>query len=379
MEFTDTAGECMLAGLVAGELRVECAAEGRATMVETIVVGAQQTAKLHVTLAEACVLEGRVEGAGVGLVDARLEWTGPSTGVCETTEGGRFRMDRLAAGIYTLSVWARDWRPATIEVSVAGRLRDFVVTLDKGLQLRGELVDDRGAPLSGWSLTSKDRKVNGVTAKDGSFAVGGFAEDLVTIDVRRGTLVTPVVASFEVVAGPNPVRLVLRKDQLLRGIVKGRCLSTLGGPLPGTNIEVVQAGRAVVPEGGIVRAEADGSFTIALPPGTFDLWGAIGSAGFCRTRLEVPAGGTLELGDIDCLRVGSILVKLREPWTAASADAHCGDLARRSRPAAGGRLIEGVPAGKWRVDVRTATRHWTTEIVLTGSGDVVECGPPTSR
>ncbi len=184
-------------------------------------------------LAREAVLEGRVQnaahepiaGASVTLsrpADAGLEL--PARTATSDAEG-RFRLDALLPGTWSLWAGAKDYleaRPTPLTVTDAAEQPEAVITLLRGAALKGLLLDADGAPAADVTLeltiTSGDwagRQVQATSSSSGRFSWEGLPPGPVIVRAWPG-----VEADLTLVAGETAeVTLALRHQPAIRGRV----------------------------------------------------------------------------------------------------------------------------------------------------------------
>jgi hypothetical protein len=116
-----------------------------------------------------------VAGASVGL--RKEDGTGGSGG--ESSPDGRFSI-AIEPGEYRLEARARDRQPASQNVTVgASGVSDIRVEMERGLEIRGRLVDTAGRPASGYLVVAAaadgDGSGHDSSGVDGAFRIGGLA------------------------------------------------------------------------------------------------------------------------------------------------------------------------------------------------------------
>ncbi|MHC4859902.1 MAG: carboxypeptidase regulatory-like domain-containing protein, partial [Planctomycetota bacterium] len=245
------------------------------------------------------VLEGRAvheDGRpfqGLALLgDGRIERT-------RTDAEGRFRFEALTPGQVTLILLDPGRLRVRLRVEVP-RDEELLVVVDEGARVvAGRVVaaDDEG-PVVGAEvvLTSGDLRASGRTDEGGAFSI------MVPGDRLRARVTAEGFGSLSATVSPEP-GLVLRL--LRRGSVEGRVVREDGTPVPGVPV-VGDPLESWIPN---VRATSGEDGAFALPgvgPGAVDVY-ALGSGWVSEgvvkrrssrvnpTRIEVPAGGTVEV------------------------------------------------------------------------------------
>ena len=292
---------------------------------------------LQVRFPEAAPVAGRVlDAESRRPLPGALVWSpaDPGTFVRSDT-GGRFALPPPEAGSFWLEAAAAGYLPKRIAVSPADRRgRGPSLALARAQSLRGQVVDDRGAPLPGaWigaepELAFDRRPGRGAEA----LADGGASDHTGAFDLHRLRPATGYLlrverpgflpAELKAVAPdrgapPRFVRVALRPSPRATGLV----VDPGGRPVPGAAVRVAAATgrgrsqalapRALAEEAAGDRATTDerGRFTFAqLPAAELDL--EVEKTGFAGARfsgLKVPiAGSEVDLGTIT-LRPGAVV------------------------------------------------------------------------
>ena len=141
---TDENGQYEVRGLTAGETKLTFSADGYVP--ETRTIDSRESTRLDVTLKRGLALKGEVVKAGVGVADAfvsaQSSAKGSSYQTTQTDDNGRFSLEGLVPGRYTVTANASGRGSAKLEdvdAQTAGPLR---LTLDKSATavLRGKVV-----------------------------------------------------------------------------------------------------------------------------------------------------------------------------------------------------------------------------------------------
>jgi hypothetical protein len=215
--------------------------------------------------------ERPVAGATVGLSAKAGTDSSPQTGTARTGPDGRFHLE-ADPGDYR--VWARadDHRRAQSEVKVDGAgTSDLRLELERGLDLKGRVLDRRGRAVSGVEVFAVSEDADfayGQTLPDGTFRIGGLAT--ASYNLCAGA----ELAGYAVRAGERPgdseVSLTLRPGGTVRVLVKG----PEGAPLPRAYASVSKVDGAVVnvpSTGGEGPTNASGITQIPSPAGAVEL------------------------------------------------------------------------------------------------------------
>ncbi len=243
---------------------------------------------------EGAVLRARAEGAEA----ARSRWMGESLGVtsgpvppisagagtgsisfsffaeAQTDSDGRFRLEALPAGSYTLIASHERYAPGAserIRLNTGGRLGEVRIALLEGAQIEGRVSDSRGAGLAAIAveLRSSEEPFPRMTSTDetGSFAFGGVR--------GRATLTAlpfqlPPSRTTVDIEDLSTLSVELVIDAELRTLT-GRVVDETGFGVEGVELSV----RSLNAQSPLLRTSqstADGSFAVsALPAPPFQL------------------------------------------------------------------------------------------------------------
>jgi protocatechuate 3,4-dioxygenase beta subunit len=204
-----------------------------------------------------------VRGAEVTLVADH-----PADDSVRHVDDGPVRFHGLPAGPCKLRVHHGAFAPAQREVTLpaAGQVAlEFV--LERGLVVRGRVVDDRGRPLAGRWVDLGTGRGRVSTGADGRFVLTGAAAADNTVQVR-GTDLGPVLLRVAGVTASEEERtIVVTADCAPTARVRGVCLGVDGSPLAGAEVKLWQEYLPI--EGGTTTA-ADGTFELGpLAPGAY--------------------------------------------------------------------------------------------------------------
>jgi uncharacterized GH25 family protein len=329
-----------------------------------------------------------VAGAQVGLTPADSNAMDPFT-FFETQEParpvstdaqGRFRMEHLAPGSWSLQVEARGFAPMTIpglDIQEGGARDLGTVILHPGVTLQGRVVDPRDRPVEGVEVRHSSGGMRGFTrmlrqeedtpifsAVDGLFAIPDLrpGDKLFLVFGKQGYATT----ELEEVEVPQAetLRVVLKPGSR----VAGRVVDEAGEPVAQARVSLQMAGTQLVFGGGgfggrsagSAVTETDGSFSIpGVEAGKVTLTAS--ASGFLAkemTALEVPAGRDLEGLEVVLGRGAVVVGRVFGPGGSPVADAQVEVLppaergfrarfnaARASTDGDGNYRLEAVPEG----------------------------------
>ncbi len=235
------------------------------------------------------------DGSGTAVPSATLTLTdvnGRQLGRAVPRADGRFLMDVPGPGGYLLIGSAGEHRPRAVAVTVADRLVDVTVLLDRLGGLTGSVRDAvSGAPVPGAALTVTDAEgrtaAGGRPGEDGGFLFAGLTPGSYTVTaVSAGH--RPVSERVEVTGG-EPVRHEVRLAPGARvsGTVRGRT----GVPVPEARVTLLDPTGNLV---GSATTDPDGRFGFpSLSPGEYTM---ITRGHFPATgSVAVPKGGRADL------------------------------------------------------------------------------------
>jgi hypothetical protein len=186
---------------------------------------------------------------------------------------GRFEME-VEPGRRTITARAEGYAPADLETDVpAEGMSDLRFELEKGLALRGRLVDRGGQRLSGIQVTLRSAGRPPLmnfaqTLPDGSFAFEGL-KDGTTYALCAGSPLVGYAVRTGVAPGANDVSLTLRPG----GKLEVRILGPDGAPRPKSFPWVKRVGgvEVNVPVMGGQPTGEDGRTTIDVPAGALEI------------------------------------------------------------------------------------------------------------
>ncbi len=153
--------------------------------------------------------DGKPVGAGVPLRAVAEAAGAASVGFGSTDEAGRFRVDGLAPGLFTVAAGGpqSEFYSAVPARGVSSATTDLVVRVRRGVELSGRLVDLAGRPLrteylEAHSIDSPDANPAWTRVDDeqGGFTLRGLPPGKVRLRCRRGATLVGVEAEVAVPA-----------------------------------------------------------------------------------------------------------------------------------------------------------------------------------
>jgi protocatechuate 3,4-dioxygenase beta subunit len=191
-----------------------------------------------------------------------------------TGPDGRFQIE-ADPGDYTLSAQAEGYGQARIDVSVSSAgLSDVRLEMERGLEIRGRVLDSRGRALSGIGVHARN-EVEGFagfgwaqTLPDGTFRMSGLAAK--PYNLCAGAQMVGYAIKVGVQPGDGNLAMTLRPAGTVRLLVKGPD----GKPLSKAYASVKKVGNAVVDvpfTGGRGPTDSSGLTEIPTPGGVVEI------------------------------------------------------------------------------------------------------------
>lgn len=293
---TGSDGRFEIDGVAEGEHELLVVAEG--CLLARRSVAAPASDEVTIELAPALTIEGQVvcdDGAPapnfsiVAEPEDRAVPPGGGTTATQSGADGRFRLEPIAAGTYTVSthgaIPGRSLSRETIVRGVSGGAANVRIVVATAPSISGRVVDSEGAPVAGvavsaWTPVGQTSSGMGETTSgaDGTFALVGLREGDVRIIVvppstpgwnGAGYVFHRAFVPTEVVKPSGSRDVVV---ELARGLtIQGTALSSDGTALRGSVVVADALPKPQLPSCGALVA-SDGSFTITgLAPGTYRL------------------------------------------------------------------------------------------------------------
>lgn len=234
-ETTDGEGRFDLPGLPAGRYTVIASAPGFAPGIEPGVnVPAEGPADVTVSLARGASIVGRIVDAQLRplkgqariqeLARQELPTSAGEILKADAKDDGRFRIERVPAGSWTLGITSAGFAGQRVEADLSTRepsldLGDIV--LERGLTLHGRVRTASGAPIGGAAISAYpddggSDEAWAPSGEDGTFVLAGLQPGLYDLDVRAAGF-APLRKQLS--PGPDDADLVLLPGGAITGLV----------------------------------------------------------------------------------------------------------------------------------------------------------------
>jgi len=328
---TDERGEFELASdLPPGTHPVHASARGFPVWRGMVEVVAGRSAALEIRLERPARIEGRLlglDGAPAGGVrviaseEDRGGWYHDrfAASESETDAEGWFVLDWVAPGLRELgaSDTARPeiGRARASVACVAGETATCELRLELGLTIAGTVVDENGAPLAGWSVSSEapfmrqwyPRRAN--TDAQGRFRLVNLGDSAHDLIVRSPDIDEHPRARLDgVPVGSQDVVLVVADAHLAKGIVRGRILAPQGTQAASFTCTLWKEGGD---EGHFFEPDAGGAFELEARPGRYQVRVAdAGKTILTSPTFAVEPDGVTELGELGAEDPGRVEITL---------------------------------------------------------------------
>ena len=279
---SESDGSFVLAGLSEGRCILEITAAGYGGVQVDAEAGADN---LVATLHQAGAIVGQAVDENGRPVESframarsqaptRVHHSSGSPGV--ESPDGRFRLDDIAEGTYSVLVYAPERQPGSVKdvVVKAGGVTDVgQVRLLAGGTVVGTVVDGRGAPIAGASVTatgpghSLGSRGLGTSDLAGAFEIHGVALGTVSVSASHPDFASARVDNVQVDSSQGPARV--RVVMLGGGRIEGSARRKDGSGVPGAfvNAVPVESGWRYPPDSG-ASVDANGFYALDhVPPG----------------------------------------------------------------------------------------------------------------
>lgn len=243
---TDGEGRFALQGLSDGPQVIVASAADHPELSQPLSLPSRE---VTLTMRDGTVIEGEVQGPQGPLSSARVEVApaadvrGGAVASAQTDDRGHFRVGGLTAGAATVVALAEGLAPSdpvSLEVQ-DGQTARVQITLQPGLEIRGKVVDDQGAPIGeamieGYADTTTraplpGRNASATSGADGSFVLRGLHAGTYFVYGYRDGLSQS--APLPIAAGSRALTLTLSRGAR----IAGRVVSRSGAPVRRFTVE----------------------------------------------------------------------------------------------------------------------------------------------
>ena len=315
---TDERGEFSVVGLAAGKQPIRVRGGHLAPWRGEVEVPASLTVTQRVELGPGAVLRGRVvEGAGKPVARAEIEvgdWGDIDHFHCVSNAEGGFELRGLPVGEVVVRAEQGDHGKARVTVpTIATDVATCTLTLSRGLELKGRVVDQDGQPISAATIECMAENpqdkwvVIAHSDAQGRFVAANRPE-------QGKVFLTANASGYQerVVRGLDPsqeAELRLQRMQPATGRITGRVVDPDGRPVGNAVAHGFCQG---VSSATHAFTDNDGRFELGpLVPGDWALHvRATGHPDFRGDQRALPANATWELGTITLQRGGTARVRL---------------------------------------------------------------------
>jgi hypothetical protein len=219
----------------------------------------------------------------------------PQTPMRYLPESGTTRFAGMPPGAHKVSVRHDRFALFEREVTIAaGGESALDVVLERGVAIRGLLVDAERKPLAQWCVDLGYGKRAVMTDQHGRFVLAGCSPTGNTLRCRPGYGTVPIALRLTGVDGGGPERMfVVGPECAPSARVRVQCTATDGTPIGGVQVRLFQDHLQV--QGGGVTA-ADGCFEVGpLPPGSYRIYPTHRDAKYEGVDFELKANEVREL------------------------------------------------------------------------------------
>ncbi|MBK7877658.1 MAG: sigma-70 family RNA polymerase sigma factor [Planctomycetes bacterium] len=293
---TDAEGRFRAVGVAAGDVDVAVRAKGFAPRVGSVVLPVNGSAQFDARLELGVGVDGRVVDAlgapvtkaGVRLKDAE----GVLANHARTREDGTFELRDLPTGPFVLAVEKDGVGSATIALEgTPGAVLTPTIALTSAGEIRGRVVDERGAPLASWQVQLQDEAAGdgapdwGTTKTDaeGRFEFVDVHDRAHRLDVTSPEGGYPVHVAHGVRPEKRDVELRVLDAALPSVRIRGRLLDADGKPTAAAHLSPCS-----------IAFQFSFVLTADAATGVFD-FGPY-SPGEWQLRIDVPDRAAIQLG-----------------------------------------------------------------------------------
>lgn len=261
------------------------------------------TADLAVLERATLVVKLAADGGGSIEEEAQLQLWGASwPQTAHLMDDGRYHFSAVPAGTYSVQVAAKGWVKHVEQLELAaGELREIDITLKRGLEVHGTVVDDEGRPLPNFSISVgrpygpeyrdlPPSEASTATDEQGRFVVSGLHPGPHRLTAYGITQENVEIELFDVPS--EPLQLVSRRE----GSLVGRVVLPEGVDAPEElSLQIEREDGGGFGSGGSFDPDIE---QIGIPVGRVTV--RFRAAGFARWErtIEVAPGQRVDLGEV---------------------------------------------------------------------------------
>lgn len=280
-----------------------------------------------------------------------------------TDAAGRYELCSVMAAKMRVSAWCGNGSTHAEITFAEGQVETWDAVITAPSVLHGLVVDSVGKPLGNWNVSIEGDKTSDGTVTDaqGAFRMGAVPEGTLRLRAqpyRPFVGVTIPVGEFR--ASDSPVRLVVPREQVPTGSLRGRLLAPDGSPCAKCTVRARHRGLQVETWR---STDDEGRFELAgLTDGTYMLAAETSSNRFGELVLgpfDVVDSKVTDIGEFRFLQPGTFAVELVDAAGRRLPDAWVTlhELGTDSPRSSGlehqeGRARGNLPPGRWLVAMR---------------------------
>jgi hypothetical protein len=280
-------GGFTLDGVPDGMVELVVGAEGYATRrLEPFTVAATgATPDLEVELVGGGLVFGSVaDPDGQPIAGASVRFLSQGSGGSElggvSDRRGFFTVEGLPAGPAVVCAEGAGFAPREMAVEIAVGKHRLDLVLERGAELRGEVVGEDGGPLAGATVALQGSRTQATVRTDGAghFVFTGLLRDAYgLVATRQGYVASP--RRMVAVPAPEAISVQLRQGGALTGSVTG---------IAARDMRAVVVSAASAAGSDVARLAEDGSFRLeSVPPGRVTVRAQLSAGGEVRQSLPV--------------------------------------------------------------------------------------------
>lgn len=327
--WTDAEGRARIEGLKPGSPPVKVLARGLARHRGSFDVRAGELVESRIVLAPQATVAGTVTradgspaaGASIALSEEEFD---PLLPMARAGADGSYELGALPIGRVELRAGSRDAGSAKATLELApGETGRWDPVLALGRIVTGRVLDERGGPLAGWTVSANAGMTSRWHASAKSDAGGAFR----FTDCASGSLElqlfapeqSPILPALTRALAPDEdeVELRIARDELPECSLAGRVLDEAGEPAHGS----VSLWRADASSARSIPLDAEGRFAVErIPPGRFELIATMdGLPRASLALLDLRPRERLDLGELRLDAPGRVRITVGGAAPSASA------------------------------------------------------------